>query len=242
MNLNLQTPVGEIARFNYKTVEVFEKLRIDFCCGGDISLGEACIKQKVDAEEVLGSLKMLIGSTEIDTDRIHALPLDQLIDHIVQIHHSYVLESIPILQKYLHKIADVHGEHHPELAIVEDYFNQAAANLLQHMQKEELILFPLIKEMISAKAGVTEFSGSHCGTVQSPISVMKQEHEAEGDRFELMSKITNNYSTPEDACNSYAYAFQKLYEFEQDLHRHIHLENNILFPEAIKLEMELINA
>jgi len=242
MNLNLQTPVGEIARFNYKTVEVFEKLRIDFCCGGDISLGEACQKQKVDAEEVLGSLKTLLVSTETDSDHIHVLPLDQLIDHIIEVHHSYVLESIPVLQKYLHKIADVHGEHHPELALVENYFKKAAANLLQHMQKEEQILFPFIKEMVEAKAGNTELSGSHCGTVQSPISVMKQEHEAEGDRFELISKITNNYSVPEDACNSYVYAFQKLQEFEQDLHRHIHLENNILFPEAIKLEMELINA
>jgi regulator of cell morphogenesis and NO signaling len=242
MNLNLQTPVGEIARFNYKTVEVFEKLRIDFCCGGDISLEEACKRQKVNADEVLGSLKTLIGSTETDSDRIHALPLDQLIDHIVEVHHSYVLEAIPVLQKYLHKIADVHGANHPELAVVEDYFNQTADNLLQHMDKEEQILFPMIKEMVSARSGETEFLGSHCGTVQSPISVMKQEHEAEGDRFEKISVMTNNYFIPEDACNSFAYAYQKLQEFEQDLHRHIHLENNILFPEAIKLERELINA
>ena len=242
MNLNLQTPVGEIARFNYKTVEVFEKLRIDFCCGGDISLGEACTKQKVDAEEVLGSLKKLVGSTQTEIDRIHALPLDQLIDHIIEVHHSYVLESIPVLQKYLHKIADVHGENHPELAQVEDSFNQAAANLLQHMQKEEQILFPMIKEMVSAKSRKTEFLGSHFGTVQSPISVMKMEHEAEGDRFENLQKITSNYTVPADACNSFSYTYQKLQEFEQDLHRHIHLENNILFPEAIKLERELFNA
>jgi regulator of cell morphogenesis and NO signaling len=242
MNLNLQTPVGEIARFNYKTVEVFEKHKIDFCCGGDILLEEACKRQKVNALEVLGSLKTVIGSTETDADRIHALPLDQLIDHIIEVHHSYVLESIPVLQKYLHKIADVHGENHPELAQVEDSFNQAAANLLQHMEKEEQILFPMIKEMVDAKNSNTEFLGSHCGTVQSPISVMKQEHEAEGDRFENLQKITNNYKVPEDACNSFSYAYQKLQEFEQDLHRHIHLENNILFPEAIKLEKELINA
>ncbi|HZL11500.1 MAG TPA: iron-sulfur cluster repair di-iron protein [Prolixibacteraceae bacterium] len=242
MILNLQTPVGEIARFNYKTVEVFEKLRIDFCCGGDISLEEACKRQKVNADEVLGSIKTLIGSAETDSARIHALPLDQLINHIVEVHHSYVLEAIPVLQKYLHKIAEVHGEHHPELAVVEDYFNQAAANLLQHMSKEEQILFPLIKEMTEAKSNGSEFSGSHCGTVQSPISVMKQEHEAEGDRFEQISVITNNYFIPEDACNSFSYAYQKLQEFEQDLHRHIHLENNILFPEAIKLENEFINA
>jgi regulator of cell morphogenesis and NO signaling len=242
MNLNLQTPVGEIARFNYKTVEVFEKLRIDFCCGGDISLEEACKRQKVDAEEVMASIKKLIGTTQTDNDRIHALPLDQLIDHIVEVHHSYVSESIPVLQRYLHKITDVHGTNHPELAVVEEYFNQAAANLLQHMHKEEQILFPAIKEMFLAKVNETEFSGSHCGTVRSPISVMKQEHEAEGDRFEQISAMTNNYTIPADACNTFAYAYQKLQEFEQDLHRHIHLENNILFPEAIKLEKELINA
>lgn len=242
MNLNLQTPVGEIARFNYKTVEVFEKLRIDFCCGGDISLEEACKRQKVNAEEVLGSIRQLVGSAQTDSDRIHSLPLDQLIDHIIEVHHSYVLESIPVLRKYLHKIADVHGANHPELAVVEGYFNQAAENLLNHMQKEEQILFPMIKEMVAAKAGETEFLDSHCGTVQSPIFVMKQEHEAEGDRFEKISGMTNNYTVPEDACNSFLYAYQKLREFEQDLHRHIHLENNILFPEAIKLESELINA
>ncbi|HAH22647.1 MAG TPA: iron-sulfur cluster repair di-iron protein [Prolixibacteraceae bacterium] len=241
MNLNLQTPVGEIARFNYKTVEVFEKLRIDFCCGGDISLEEACKRQKVDANEVLGSIKKLIGTTQTDNDRIHALPLDQLIDHIVKVHHSYVLESIPVLQRYLHKITDVHGANHPELAVVEDHFNQTANNLLEHMQKEERILFPTIKEMLLAKTNKTEFTGSHCGTVQSPISVMKQEHEAEGDRFEQISSMTQNYLVPADACNTFSYAYQKLQEFEQDLHRHIHLENNILFPEAIKLEKELIN-
>lgn len=241
MNLNLQTPVGEIARFNYKTVEVFEKLRIDFCCGGDISLQEACKRKRINAEEVLTSLKNVGSSAVSESDRIHALPLNKLIDHIVEVHHSYVVESIPILQKYLHKIADVHGDHHPELAVVEEYFNQAAANLLQHMQKEEQILFPLIKKMAESKIALTEFGASHRPTVQTPISVMKQEHEAEGERFEKISAMTNNYAIPEDACNSFSYAFQKLQEFEQDLHRHIHLENNILFPEAIKLEKELFN-
>jgi len=125
------------------------------------------------------------------------------------------------------------------LAVVEDSFNQAAANLLQHMQKEEMILFPWVKQMLLNKVSKTEIPEAHPGSVQSPISVMKQEHEAEGDRFEQLSLLTNNYAIPEDACNSYAYAFQKLKEFEQDLHRHIHLENNILFPEAIKLEREL---
>ena len=240
MQLNLQTPVGEIARFNYKTVEVFEKLRIDFCCGGDISLEEACKRQKVNATEVLESIKKLIGSTQTDNDRIHALPLDHLIDHIIKVHHSYVLESIPVLQRYLNKITNVHGTNHPELAVVENSFNQAAANLLQHMEKEEQILFPAIKEMLAAKTGGTEYTGSHCGTVLSPISVMKQEHEAEGDRFEQMSVLTNNYTIPADACNTFSYSYQKLQEFEQDLHRHIHLENNILFPEAIKLEKQLV--
>jgi regulator of cell morphogenesis and NO signaling len=242
MKIELQTPVGEIARFNYKTVEIFEKLRIDFCCGGDISLEEACKRQKVNADEVLDSVRKLVGQNENDLNRIHALPLDQLIDHIIEVHHSYVLETIPVLQRYLKKIADVHGENHPELAVVDDYFNQAAENLLNHMQKEEQILFPAIKEMVKAKAGKEEYAGSHCGTVQSPIYVMKQEHEAEGDRFEKMSVITNNYTIPADACNTYSYALQKLQEFEKDLHRHIHLENNILFPEAIKLEAELENA
>lgn len=241
MDLSIETPVGEIARFNYKTVEVFEKLRIDFCCGGDISLKEACKRQKVNADEVLGSIRKMIDSVETDSDRIHALPLDRLIDHIVNVHHSYVMESIPILQKYLHKIADVHGEHHPELVVVEEYFNQAADNLIQHMRKEEEILFPLIKKMIESKVALIEFGGSHLPTVKTPISVMKQEHEAEGARFEQISIMTNNYFIPEDACNSFSYAYQKLQEFEQDLHRHIHLENNILFPESIKLEKELFN-
>ena len=239
MNIDLQTQVGQIARFNYKTVEIFEKLKIDFCCGGDISLEEACQKKNANAQEVLGTLKKVMGIGLTENDRIHALPLDQLIDHIIAVHHSYVLESIPILQKYLHKIAEVHADHHPELAVVEDSFNQAAANLLSHMQKEENILFPWVKQMLLNKDSNTSLPGVHPGSVQSPITVMKQEHEAEGDRFEQLSTMTNNYAIPEDACNSYAYAFQKLKEFEQDLHRHIHLENNILFPEAIKLEREL---
>jgi regulator of cell morphogenesis and NO signaling len=241
MNIDLQTQVGQIARSNYKTVEVFEKLRIDFCCGGDISLEEACKRKNANAQEVLGTLKKVMGIGQSENDRIHSLPLDQLIDHIIKVHHSYVLEAIPVLQKYLHKIADVHGDHHPELAEVEASFNQAAENLLAHMQKEEQILFPWIKQMLNAKDENKSFAAANSGTVQSPISVMKQEHEAEGDRFEMLSTLTNNYSIPEDACNSYNYAFQKLREFVQDLHRHIHLENNILFPEAIQLERELSN-
>lgn len=241
MNIDLQTQVGQIARSNYKTVEVFEKLRIDFCCGGDISLEEACKRKNANADEVLGTLKKVMGIGQSENDRIQSLPLDQLIDHIVSVHHSYVLESIPVLQKYLHKIADVHGDNHPELAQVESLFNQAAANLISHMQKEENILFPWVKQIVQAKENNVRFAASHGGTVDSPIAVMKQEHEAEGDRFEQLSLITDNYSIPEDACNSYNYAFQKLREFEQDLHRHIHLENNILFPEAIKLEKELTN-
>ena len=242
MNIDLQTQVGQIARSNYKTVEVFEKLRIDFCCGGDISLEEACRRKNANAQEVLANLNQVMGIGQSEDDRIHSLPLDQLIDHIIRVHHSYVLESIPVLQKYLHKIAEVHGDHHPELAVVENSFNQAAENLLAHMQKEEMILFPWIKKMLASKAGQSTLTGIHPGSVQSPITVMKQEHETEGDRFEQLSALTNNYSIPEDACNSYNYAFQKLREFEQDLHRHIHLENNILFPEAIKLESELVNA
>lgn len=174
---------------------------------------------------------------DFDARFIEGLSPDQLADYIEKRHHTYVREKIPFIKEKLHKLCEVHGKNHVELFRVRDLFEEGAENLGQHMMKEELVLFPQIRKMVSVKKG-NPVDEQEFETVESSIGVMLQEHQAEGDRFGTISGMTNHYETPSDGCNTYEVTMRTLQEFENDLHRHIHLENNILFPEAIKLEEE----
>ncbi|HKM94604.1 MAG TPA: iron-sulfur cluster repair di-iron protein [Prolixibacteraceae bacterium] len=238
MNIQLNTPVGEVVRTNFKTAKIFEQYRIDFCCGGNQSLEEASKKAKVDAAKVIDEIKTVLSQHDPDAVWFERMPLDKLSDYIVDRHHSYVRETSPFLQAKLRKLCDVHGHNHPELFDVAELFDQTAGNLIMHMQKEELILFPFVKKLLriqseSRKIAIDEAS------VLEPIHQMEAEHQAEGERFELIAKFTGNYTVPSDGCETYRVTYQTLQEFEQDLHRHIHLENNLLFKKAALLEQEL---
>jgi regulator of cell morphogenesis and NO signaling len=161
--------------------------------------------------------------------------MDLLADYIEKKHHRYVEHKIPELKSYLSKVAKVHGERHPELLEIEALFTAAAHELLSHMRKEELILFPFVRNMTSN----SDFQQPPFGTVVNPIEMMKQEHDTEGERFRKISALSNQYTPPLDACTTYKVAFALLKEFEEDLHFHIHLENNILFPKAIETEKKM---
>lgn len=229
--------VGAIVADNFKTAKVFTKYGIDFCCKGGISLAEACSKNEVNLEEVTADLqKATILPDDVNyTD----LGLTKLIDYIIDTHHQYVENAIPALKAYLVKLATVHGERHPELFQIRDEFMATSDALTSHMKKEELILFPYIKAMEEAEKSHFNLSKPHFGHIENPIQMMEEEHDTEGERFRTISKLSDGYKTPSDGCQTYRVAFEMLKEFESDLHTHIHLENNILFPKATSLYNKL---
>ena len=168
-------------------------------------------------------------------------PLDLLVDYIERTHHNYIKGKVPILLKYLEKISEVHGERHPELIEIYDLFLHSAMDLKMHLNKEEYILFPFIRQLAEHEKSGQHIEPGHFGTVQNPIEMMKEEHVKEGERFDTISKLSGGYAVPEDTCDTYRVAYSMLNEFEEDLHKHIHLENNILFPKAIQLEKSLLS-
>lgn len=232
--------IGELVAKDYRTASVFKKYSIDFCCQGNRTIEEACEKKNIDTKKVLEDLVAMMESKSESTTDYQSWPLDLLADYIEKKHHRYVQEKTLEIQPYLDKICKVHGERHPELLKIKEEFNANAGELAAHMKKEELILFPFIRKMTQAKMENIKVDAAHFGTVINPIQMMMDEHTVEGNRFRKIEELSNNYTPPQDACNTYRVSFSLLKEFEQDLHLHIHLENNILFPKAIEIEKELI--
>ncbi|GAB2499061.1 iron-sulfur cluster repair di-iron protein [Algoriphagus taiwanensis] len=229
--------VGKIVAENFRTAKVFTEYGIDFCCKGAVRLCDACSTRGLDIDEVVEKLEDILKVT--DQSPYRDMTLGQLIDHIVSVHHKYVEETISALKFYLEKIERVHGPRHPELASIREEFFSAADALTSHMKKEEFILFPYIKAMEDAKNNNFPLSKPHFGTIQNPIHLMEEEHDTEGERFRRIERLTQGYTPPADACQTYRVAFSMLHEFEQDLHTHIHLENNLLFPKAQVLYADL---
>ncbi len=241
MEINQDQIIGELVAIDYRTASVFKKYGIDFCCQGNRTIQDACEKKSMDSEAVLTDLESVIQSQgETPTD-YKSWPIDLLADYIEKKHHRYVEEKILEIKPYLNKICKVHGERHPELFEIQEQFNASAGELAAHMKKEEFILFPFVRKMAKAKHEGLKVDAPHFGTVQNPVQMMMSEHNTEGDRFRKIERLSDNYTPPQDSCNTYNVTFALLKEFEQDLHLHIHLENNILFPKAIELERELAN-
>jgi regulator of cell morphogenesis and NO signaling len=231
--------IGSIVAEDYRTAAVFNAHGIDFCCKGGRSIAEVCRAKGLEPEvlerEILGSIER---STDEGADH-KTWPLSHLIEHIERVHHRYVeSRSITILQ-FLDKLCKVHGDRHPELFDIHREFHECAGAMAAHMKKEELILFPFINQLEKAKLHGGTPPTPHFGTVDNPIAMMEHDHEAEGERFRRIADLSKGYTNPPDGCTTYATAMSMLKEFEQDLHLHIHLENNILFPRAIALEREL---
>lgn len=230
--------VGQIVADNFGNAEIFDKYGIDFCCHGSVLLPEASQKAGADVNEVIKNIENATLSTSESID-FKSWPLDLLVDYILKIHHRNIRSKGPKLQELLDKVCHVHGNKHPTLYNVQVLFQQSLSDLNQHLDKEELVLFPYIYEMVKAKLDNTALQEFHCGSIQAPISVMLAEHDAEGERYRHIERLTNGYSAPDDACDSYRLLLQELKDFETALHQHIHLENNIVFPRAIELETEL---
>lgn len=232
--------VADMVTENIKTAHIFKKYGIDFCCGGGISIPKACEKANVDYDLLAGEL--LGVDKEISrANNYNSWELDFLTDHIINVHHTYVEENIPLLLQYSNRVAQVHGHHYKELLEIKELVEQVAGELSAHMKKEELILFPFIKKMVTAKKEGSELPEAHFGTVDNPIKMMEVEHEDAGEALRKIASLSNNYTPPQGACNTYRAFYAKLDEFEQDLHQHVHLENNILFPKSLQLEKDLRN-
>jgi len=237
MNITEEITVAEVVTNNIKTADVFKKHGIDFCCGGGISIKKACEQKNISFSELEKELSNINNSTS-NAYNYNSWKLDFLIDHIENIHHTYVTESTTLVLQYAAKVAKVHGHHYKEVVEINKLFIDVAQELAAHMKKEELILFPFIKQLVKADREEIKVNSPHFGTVNNPIKMMEEEHENAGDIFKEIKKLSNNYTPPESACNTFKALYSKLEEFEQDLHQHIHLENNILFPKAILLEQK----
>jgi regulator of cell morphogenesis and NO signaling len=232
--------IGDLVAEDFRKASVFKKYNIDFCCRGGITIEEACKTRNVEPQKIIDELLALdILPEEKNTD-YNQWPLDELSKHIIDKHHKYVREAIPMLQEFGRKVCKVHGESHPELIQIYKYFQNVAEELLLHMGKEECMLFPYINALVTAAKNGGTISKSGFGTIRNPISMMEIEHIAAGSDMDNAKELSNNFTPPENACATYKVFFLKLKEFEEDLHLHIHLENNILFRRAILLEDQLL--
>ena len=234
-----QSIIGEVVAENYRTAGVFKRNGIDFCCNGNRSIATACDTLQIETGPVIDQLHQVVKETDNSGMNLTGWPPDLLADYIEKKHHRFVVAAIQEITPFLNKIVQVHGKRHPELAQVQQLFIESAVDLTNHMKKEETIIFPYIRAKTSEIAEGKKQALPHFGSIQKPIAMMHHEHETEGERFRTIARLTNNYTPPQDACNTYRVTLALLQAFEADLHLHIHLENNILFPKAIQLEQKV---
>jgi regulator of cell morphogenesis and NO signaling len=241
MTLDATRTVREFATEIPHATRIFEKLGIDYCCGGNRQLQAACAQAHVSLEEVLCSLED--GGTPAatatgETVDFQSAQLTDLIEHILAVHHGYVKQEVPRLQQLLAKVVAVHCASHPELAAVQRTFAALSSELLSHMMKEEMVLFPYIEKLEEAARQGNRAPQAPFGSISNPVHMMELEHESAGKALDEMRMLSSAYTPPESACFSYKTLYSALKDFEADLHQHVHLENNILFPRAIELESQ----
>lgn len=228
--------VGEIVAEDFRTAQVFEKYQIDFCCNGGDRLREVAAQKELDTQFLIREITKIQEDNTGEIANYESWPLDLLADYIVKTHHRYSDKKIQEIKPYLTKITNVHGDRHPELYEIKDTFDRISGEIAAHTKKEELIVFPFIKQMVQAEEKKEEFKNPAAKTAHDPINMLTHEHDNQGNAFKKMAKLSNNYTNPSDGCNTYRVTLGLLKEFQQDLHKHIHLENNILFPKALELE------
>ena len=224
----LHSSIGEIVANDFRAASVFREAGIDFCCGGKKNLDQACNEKNVNPAVIIDKLDELNLIPDNSNLNFKEWKPGFLCDYIVNTHHKHVMKMLPELVGYTKKIASVHGENHKELIEVADLFSQISLELTQHMKKEEEVLFPAIKKITSNGSSENKM------IVKSVIERLSGEHESAGGAMDKINEITNNYSVPADGCNTYQVTFKLLQQFEDDLHNHVHLENNILFPNALE--------
>jgi regulator of cell morphogenesis and NO signaling len=228
--------LAEIVTRNFRAAAVFEKYNLDFCCRGDRQIDTACNDLGLDTKEIISELYSITNDRIPEGFNPDKWQLDFLIDYIMNTHHQYVRTMIPVISAHADKVALVHGKNHPETKEIARIWSIVYKDLRQHMMKEEEILFPFVKRLVNLKQNGSKYEAPYFKSVQNPITAMEAEHQSAGDELYSIRIMTNNYTLPADACNTYQVLYKELKDFEEDLHKHIHLENNLLFPKAIALE------
>ncbi len=237
MMTDINTSVRDLAVGIPQATRLFEKLGIDYCCGGNRSLKEACVAAGLDVHAVQASLENGdVVSMDAETRDFQKETLATLIEYILETHHEFTRFELDRLHALMEKVCSVHAQNHPELHLCQQVLQQLEDDLLPHMMKEERVLFPYVIALERAAGGEKLKPFATFGTVQNPVRMMSLEHDRAGDLLRTLRRLTNDYVPPADGCFSYTTLFAALEGLEKDLHRHIHLENNLLFPRAIELE------
>ncbi|MBP6334510.1 MAG: iron-sulfur cluster repair di-iron protein [Bacteroidia bacterium] len=229
--------LAEIVTIKPEAAPILEKFNLDFCCGGKAKLKEALKDEPQKLNDVTEQLQMVFLKESNTENNFEEYSLTKLIDYILDTHHSYVKENLPVMKQHIDKVASKHGERHPEMKQIKTLFDEIKGEFEQHMFKEEMLLFPEIKilEASSIKGSTTNSEIS----IGPPIDVMEFEHESAGNKMKEIKSLSNNFTPPTDACNTFRLCYEELRIFDEDLHKHVHLENNILFPKSLLLQKNL---
>ncbi|MDD2337434.1 MAG: iron-sulfur cluster repair di-iron protein [Geobacteraceae bacterium] len=224
--------IGEFVAEDYRTAAVFEKYGIDFCCGGKVILSAVCREKGIDLDEILREI-VAAGITPLGRSQDYAAwDLSFLSDYIVNVHHAYLWENLPQIAASTRKVAQVHGDNHPEVMEIAAIFDRIAADMDAHLREEEEVLFPTIKIVESVGKTGSLADSKDLDTIRVSLERLIREHEEVGEAVHAIRRLSKDYALPSDACNTFMVTYRKLGEFEDDLHKHVHLENNILFPKA----------
>lgn len=227
--------VGEYVTEDYRIAEVFEKYDIDFCCGGQRPLVDISREKGLDLEVIQQEIDSVTKAPFEKNENYSEWELSALIDHIVNTHHAYLNNNNDVIAQYANKIADVHGSHHPEVIKIAETFNKIVADMSDHLQEEEEVLFPLIKKIEKASKSRISIDANDRIAVKNSLDKLAEEHDEIGSEIHSIRHLAKDYAIPGDVCNTFVVTYQKLQEFENDLHKHVHLENNLLFLKTAHL-------
>ena len=229
------TTIGEIVAADFRTAKVFETKGIDFCCGGKVALATICTEKGFDLATIIRELEDVQNTPADRSQNYSSWTLPFLVDYIVNTHHAYLKENDAQIAAYARKIAGVHGARHPEVIQIAAIFDKITTDMTAHLKEEEEIFFPALKRADAAKISGTTPDAKDRKIIRASLLRLHREHEEIGDAVHLIRHLSKEYAIPGDVCNTFMVTYQKLKEFEDDLHKHVHLENNILFPKAADL-------
>ena len=229
------TTVGEIVTADFRTAQVFAARGIDFCCGGNMPLATVCAQKGIDPAQIIRELEAVQSEPGEQSLNFASWPLSFLADYIVNTHHAYLRENDDQIAAYARKIAAVHGANHPEVIKIAALFEKIAADMTVHLKEEEEVFFPTLKRAEAAKISGHQPDAIDQETMRSALAKLYREHEEIGEAVHAIRHLAHDFAVPADACSTFTLTYQKLKEFENDLHKHVHLENNILFPKATAL-------
>ncbi len=229
------TTIGEIVAADFRTAKVFETKGIDFCCGGKVAIATICTEKGFDLATIVKELEEVQNTPADRSQNYSSWTLPFLVDYIVNTHHAYLKDNDDQIAAYARKIADVHGAHHPEAIQIAAIFDKIATDMTAHLKEEEEIFFPALKRADAARMAGTIPEAEDRETIRASLLRLHREHEEIGDAVHLIRHLSKEYAIPGDVCNTFMVTYQKLKEFEDDLHKHVHLENNILFPKSADL-------